>query len=139
MSSRRDRHVKHAAEYGNQGIDLIADDTNVIVLCLSNSDQMGLPIFQKRGNQLCMRYINTSSISNAPIKSPFLLHYHAFYCDTASAFAGKGKLPALKILQSKEEYQTIFRSTQRAVLQNSCSTVGILLGKLIQFYVLLAR
>ena len=33
----------------------------------------------------------------------------------------------------------IFRSTQRAVLQNNCSTVGILLGKLIQFYVLLAR
>ena len=32
-----------------------------------------------------------------------------------------------------------FRSTQRAVLQKSCSTVGILLGKLIQFYVLLAK
>ena len=31
------------------------------------------------------------------------------------------------------------RSTQRAVLQNSCSTMGILLGKLIQFYVLLAK
>ena len=31
------------------------------------------------------------------------------------------------------------KSTQRAVLQNSCSTVDILLGKLIQFYVLLAR
>ena len=31
------------------------------------------------------------------------------------------------------------RSTQRAVLQKSCSTVGILLGKLIHFYVLLAR
>ena len=30
------------------------------------------------------------------------------------------------------------RSTQRAVLQKSCSTMGILLGKLIQFYVLLA-
>ena len=30
-----------------------------------------------------------------------------------------------------------FRSTQRAVLQKSCSTVGILLGKLIHFYVLL--
>ena len=27
----------------------------------------------------------------------------------------------------------LFGSTQRAVLQNSCSTVGILLGKLIHF------
>ena len=31
------------------------------------------------------------------------------------------------------------RSTQRVVLQNSCSTVGILLAKLIQFYALLAK
>ena len=33
----------------------------------------------------------------------------------------------------------IRRSTQQAVLQKRCSTMGILLGKLIQFYVLLAR
>ena len=69
VDTRISLHVKHAAEYGNQGIDLIADDTNVMVLCVSSSDQTGLPIFQKRGNQPCMRYINTSSISNAPIES----------------------------------------------------------------------
>ena len=62
-------HVKHAADYGNQGIDLIANDTNVMVLCVSNSHQIGLPIFHKLGNQSRMTYINTSSISNAPIES----------------------------------------------------------------------
>ena len=31
------------------------------------------------------------------------------------------------------------RSTQRAVLQKSCCTVGILLGKLIQFYLLAGK
>ena len=38
-----------------------------------------------------------------------------------------------------KKFSYLYRSTQRAVLQKSCSTVGILLGKLIQFYVLLAR
>ena len=68
VDTRISLYVKHA-EYGNQGIDLIADDTNVVVLCVSNRDQIGLPVFQKHGNQPRMRYINTSSISNAPIES----------------------------------------------------------------------
>ena len=62
-------HVKHASEYGNQRINLISDDTNIMVVGVSNSDQIGLPIFQKRGNQPRMRYINTSSISNFPMES----------------------------------------------------------------------
>ena len=62
-------HVKHASEYGNQRINLISNDTNVMVVGVSNSDQIGLPIFQKRGNQPHMRYINTSSISNSPMES----------------------------------------------------------------------
>ena len=62
-------HVKHAAEYRNQGINLISDDTNVIAVGVSISHQIGLPIFRKRGNQLRKRYINTSSISNSPIGS----------------------------------------------------------------------
>ena len=44
----------------------------------------------------------------------------------------------LKYCLSSPE-STRARSTQRAVLQNSCSAMGILLGKLIQFYVLLVR
>ena len=43
------------------------------------------------------------------------------------------------ILNSRDQIREADRSTQRAVLQKSCSTVGILLGKLILFYVLLAR
>ena len=39
-------HAKHATEYGNQGIILISDDTNVLVLGVSNSNQTGSPIFQ---------------------------------------------------------------------------------------------
>ena len=50
-------------------MNLIADDTNVMIR-VPNSDQIRLPIFQKRGNQPPMRYIiNTSSISNATIES----------------------------------------------------------------------
>ena len=67
-------YVKHAAEYGNQEINLISDDTNVMLVAgVSNSYQIGLPIFQKRGNQPRMRYINTSSISNSSIVSVSLV------------------------------------------------------------------
>ena len=41
-----------------------------------------------------------------------------------------------EIISDSIKYRTS-RSTQRAVLQNSCSTEDILLGKLIQFYVLM--
>ena len=43
------------------------------------------------------------------------------------------------LISSQLEQNILVRSTQRAVLQKSFSAMGILLGKLIQFHVLLAK
>ena len=44
-----------------------------------------------------------------------------------------------QITNALNDYFANIRSTQLAVLQNSCSTVGILLGKLIQFLCLAGK
>ena len=84
-------HVKHAAEYGNQGINLISDDTFYGFYGVSNSDKLVRDKLIYQPHQI-------------PLESPFVLHYQDTSCDTVSAFAGKGKLPALNILKAKGQY-----------------------------------
>ena len=48
--TRLSLHLKHAAEYRKQEISLISNDTDVMVLGISNSDKRFLPIFQKHGD-----------------------------------------------------------------------------------------
>ena len=73
----------------------------------SDSDDTDVMVFGKSGNQTRTRHINTSNILNSlgNSVSAALPRLHAFTgCDTVSAFAGKGKLPTLKILNSKGRY-----------------------------------
>ena len=104
-------HAKSAAENRKEAVVIVCEDTDVFVLGVSCADQFSIPIYQKRGTQNRTRYVNISNIArilgNDVSKS--LPGLHAFTgCDTVSAFSSKGKMTALKLLQSSPQYQMTF-------------------------------
>lgn len=104
-------HAAHAAKEGYKAVIVAADDTDVLVLCLAFSANILCPLFQKCGTKTRVRYLDINKlhqslgdgICNA------LVGMHAFTgCDTVSAFAGRGKLRALKLITRSEHYQEVF-------------------------------
>ena len=80
---------------------IVCEDTDVLVLATAIAEQIGVPIYQRRGNQSRTRYINVSSLRNAlgDRVAKCLPWMHSFTgCDTVSTFAGKGKLAAYKLV-----------------------------------------
>ena len=92
-------HAAHAAEEGTRAVVVTADDTDVMVLfqiCETKNRVMYIDI-----NKLCHGL--EDGVCN------YLIGMHAYTgCDTVSAFAGRGKLGALKLLRS-EHWQEMFR------------------------------
>ena len=110
-------HAKHV-----QGPFVIhADDTDVLVLLLSHSHTLGAA-YMKAGRGSKTRVINIQSIKDQIAKDlppgvdlqdflRCLIGMHALTgCDIVSAFAGKGKSKALKMLMKKDTYVRAFRS-----------------------------
>ena len=103
-------HAAHAADEGYSAVIITADDTDVLVLCLAFSSVISCPLFQKRGTTNRVRYVDITKlrqtlgdgVCNA------LIGMHAYTgCDTVSAFAGRGKLAALKLIKS-QHWQDVF-------------------------------
>ena len=105
-------HVKDVETQGYDGIVLISEDTDVFVLGVYVAHSLpNIAIYQKRGTQSRSRLINISEISSSigPVASQCLSGLHAIMgCDTVSAFSGKGKVKALKLVLQNESYQEIF-------------------------------
>ena len=96
-------HALHAAEYGYKAVVITAEDTDVLVLCLGFNKNIPCPIYQKCGTQNRTRFLDITKIGQSLGSgvSDALLGMHAFAgCDTVSAFAGRGKIGALKLLKS---------------------------------------
>ena len=96
-------HAAHAAREGYQGVVICAEDTDVFILSLAFQDKIGAPLFQQCGTKTRRRVIDIRKVAaklgtNA---CRALIGMHAYTgCDTVSAFAGRGKAKALKILTS---------------------------------------
>ena len=94
-------HAAHAAEEGYSAVVVATDDTDVLVLCLAFSSDISCGIFQKCGTKNQVRYLDITKlrqglgdgVCNA------LIGMHTYTgCTTVSAFAGHGKLRALKLI-----------------------------------------
>ena len=88
-------HAAHAAENGYSAVVITADDTDVLVLCLAFSADISCPLFQKCGTKNRVRYLDITKLRQALGYSvcTALIGMHAYKgCDTARAFAGRGKL-----------------------------------------------
>jgi len=96
------RLLLHAAAAGHSAVIICSEDTDVFVLCLSFSEQIGVPPFQRCGTQTRTRLIDIGTLCSAigPNVCTALIGLHTFTgCDTVNAFAGKGKLRVLEILK----------------------------------------
>ena len=104
-------HTKHAYDEGCSEILLASEDTDVHVLGISLSTEISATIFQKCGTKNKSRIINLSFIKDVlsvdvDLSLPGL---HVFTgCDSVSAFSGKGKLHALKLVKGSKGYQNAF-------------------------------
>ena len=98
------------------------DDTDVFLLALAVSERTGTSIFIKTGTKGKSRIIDLDAIKQS-IKEKYLpndvnmddftqalVSLHAFTgCDTVSAFAGKGKLKALKTMCEDEAFIQLYK------------------------------
>ena len=105
-------HASHAAKAGHHSVIIVSDDTDVLVLSLSVSDALPCSLILKTGTKSRINYVNISQLvgslgSNLCKALPGLHAYTG--CDTVSAFAGRGKLSALNLLQKNNDFCETFQ------------------------------
>ena len=96
-------HAAHAARKGYQSVVICSDDTYVFIMALASNDKIGAALFQKCGTRTRTRMVDNGKDASTVgiIVSRFLFDMHEYTgCDTVSAFAGKGKATALKLLNN---------------------------------------
>lgn len=99
-------HAAHAVAAGHTAIVICSEDTDVFILSLVFSEQLGVQIFQKCGTQNRTQLVDVGKICSAigPDVCKALIGMHAMTgCDTVSAFAGKGKLRSLEIVKKNKD------------------------------------
>ena len=103
-------HANHAAISGHKNVVIVADDTDVMIIGVAHASEISGTVFQKRGNQNRTRLINLTQLANVlGPEATALLGIYAFTgCDSVSSFAGKGKLPALKLMRKDKRFIELF-------------------------------
>ncbi|KAJ8358200.1 hypothetical protein AAFF_G00026150 [Aldrovandia affinis] len=105
-------NAAHAAEEGYSAVVVTADDTDVLLLCLANYADISCPLFQNCGTKNRVRYLDITKLRQALgdcVCNAVIGMYALTGCDTLSAFAGRGKLRALKLIMRSEHFQEVFR------------------------------
>ncbi|KAJ8389319.1 hypothetical protein AAFF_G00121840 [Aldrovandia affinis] len=105
-------NAAHAAEEGYSAVVVTADDTDVLLLCLAFSADISCPLFQNCGTKNRVRYLDITKLCQALgdcVCNAVIGMYAYTGCDTLSAFAGRGKLRALKLIMRSEHFQEVFR------------------------------
>ena len=104
-------HASHAASEGYQVVVICSEDTDVFIMSLAFQDRIGAQLFQKCGTRTRKRIVDIQKIADAIGADVCrgLIGMHAYTgCDTVSAFAGKGKAKALKLLVNDKAHQEMF-------------------------------
>ena len=100
------------AAAGYRAVVITSEDTDVFVLSLAFKGFISCPMLVKRSQQTRTAYMAVSKIvrmlgSELCRSLPGL---HAFTgCDSVSAFSGKGKVTALKLVKQNKSFQTLFQ------------------------------
>ncbi|KAJ8367500.1 hypothetical protein AAFF_G00317230 [Aldrovandia affinis] len=105
-------NAAHATEEGYSAVVVTADDTDVLLLCLAFSADISCPLLQNCGTKNRVRYLDITKLRQALgdcVCNAVIGMYAYTGCDTLSAFAGRGKLRALKLIMRSEHFQEVFR------------------------------
>jgi hypothetical protein len=138
-------HVIHAQEAGFGSVVLVCEDTDVFILAVfASAELQHVKIHQKSGNEPRRRIVDIKAIRDAisPVASKCHPGLHAYTgCDTVSAFGGKGKLKAWKLVQQNEDYQQTLSelgNEEKVCLYSNFFTYNFkaLQRNLVTFYVL---
>ena len=104
-------HAADAAKSGYKTILISSEDTDVFVLCLTFNSFIQASLYMKCGTQTRTRYIDISMAVqlHGPEVCKCLIGLHAYTGrDSVSAFAGKGKIRALKLVKRQKSFQDLF-------------------------------
>ena len=104
-------HAAHAAEEGYEGVVVCSEDTDVFIMALAFHDRIGASLFQKSGTRTRTKVAGIRKVAATLGIDVYraLIGMHSFTgCNTVSAFAGKGKTSALKLLTTNKNIQCIF-------------------------------
>ena len=105
-------HAAHAAAAGYRTVVITSEDTDVFVLSLAFEGFIPCPMFFKCSQQTRTTYIDVSRVAQM-LGSELcrsLPGLHAFIgCDSVSAFSGKGKVTAWKLVKQSKSFQTLFQ------------------------------
>ena len=106
-------HAAHASRTGSTVVVIVSEDTDVLLLSFALNMDISAAIYQKCCTSTHTRYVDVSKVATtwSPDVCKGLLVMHAFTgCDTISAFAGKGKVGELKLLQKSATTQEMFQA-----------------------------
>ena len=101
----------HVACEGYHAVVICSEDTDVFIMSLAFHDKIGAFLFQKFGIKTRRTVVDISKVAATVgmVVCRALIGIHAFTgCDTVSAFAGRGKAKALKLLISHVDNQDTF-------------------------------
>ena len=88
---------------------ILSDDTDVFVLALAFKSFVPSSVYIKCGTQARTRYIDITHQRHGSEVYRCLPGLHAFTgCDTGSAFSGKGKVTALKLIKRHARFRELF-------------------------------
>ena len=104
-------HAAHASKQGYGRVVICSEDTDVFVMAVAFQDTIRTSLFQKCGTRNRSRVVDVSKVAatlSAGARKA-LIGLHSFTgCDTVSAFAGRGKMLALKLMIANTNIQQIF-------------------------------
>ena len=97
-------HAAHAAAAGYITVVITSEDTDVFALSLAFKGFISCPMFVKRSQQTRTAYMDVSRIVRMLGSELYVYRslpgLHAFTgCDSVSAFSGKNKVTALKLVK----------------------------------------
>ena len=102
-------HASHASMTGHNAVCICSPDTDVAVIATAHSFDIPATIVFLTGTKNRRRFINLTQVGRSLGRELCLAlpGYHAFTgCDTTSAFAGKGKVAPLELLNKNESFCT---------------------------------
>lgn len=105
-------HAAHAADRGYNAVVINSEDTDVFILLLGFSSSINAKLYMRCGTKTRNRLVDISKVVQSIGREvcEALIGLHSFTgCDTISAFAGKGKLGALKIMKSDSGARRAFK------------------------------
>jgi len=104
-------HALHAANAG-YAVVISSEDTDVLVISLALKSSIASPLFIKTTKQSRTTYVDISKVCQmvgSQVCSA-LPGFHAFTgCDSVSAFFGKGKVKALKLVSKTKAFVNLFQ------------------------------